>query len=329
MKNKTLKTFIALLFLSLVSIFICQFFTRSQWNVTNRKWKWIKMKIFSTSETVDYAIIGSSYAWCAIYPNLISKKMNGKKTWNLGRNWDGRDVDYLIVKELVKHHQVKNIIIQFYDGEVQEAHPYYRYLVSPADAFHEMVYYLKNTKITDKERVKERINTILSYFADLSVRAYWQILREDEALNPAYIKKSNRLNGFYILDDTAKQQKSKFEKVKNMTWKIRPGNKEFFPSGSRASFYLDKIHRLCLTYDVDLYFVFIPQYCHTLPSKSTFDFFSQRGEVLIPDIKLITNMKFWRNPGHLFQKGSRIFTRQLIKLLKKGKEASPYYHYYK
>jgi hypothetical protein len=65
-----------------------------------------------------------------------------------------------------------------------------------------------------------------------------------------------------------------------------------------------------------------------LPSRSTFDFLRKRGDVLIPNLKGLTRMKYWRDLGHLYQEGSVRFTRRLIHLLKEGKETSPYYKYY-
>lgn len=329
MKNKTLKTFAAILVLALVSIVICQFSTASRWKVSDKRWAWIKSRVFSPRQEVDYAIIGSSFAWCAIHPVIISKKMDGASAWNLGRNWDGRDADYFIVKELLAHHHVKNLLLQFYDEERERLHPFALYLISPADALAEAVYYLKHTPITDKEKVKERINTILGYFANLSVRAYRQVLSGEQELGSYYKKTSDELNGFYIEDGSAKQQTAKFAELAGKRWVYHAEDKECLPSGSRSGFYLERIRRLCDEYQVNLYFVVIPLYLHPLPGKKTVDYFSRLGEVLIPDIRAVDDMRFWRNPTHLFKAGSRLFTRELIYLLQRGKEASPFYDYYK
>jgi len=329
MNNKTIKTLLALMVLSLFSIIICQFSSDTRWNVTNKRWRWIKKTVFSPRRDIDYAIIGSSYAWCAINPNVLSKRMNNAAVLNLSRNWDGRDADYFIIKELIKHHNVRNIILQFHDEELERVHPYTDYLITPEDAFTEMVFYIKNTPLINKEKIKERINTIINYFANLSIRAYQQIFRKNEALPHHYKKSSDLLKGFYILDSRAKQQTAKFKKLKGKTWNFVPAKKETAPDGTRADFYLDKIWKLCEKHKVNLYFVFIPHYLFPLPSKSTVNYFIRMGEVLIPDIRFVDEMKYWRNPTHLYQLGSRRYTRQLVHLLKQGKKASPFYKYYR
>jgi hypothetical protein len=202
-------------------------------------------------------------------------------------------------------------------------------LISPAEACAEMVFFLKHTKITDQESVKERMNIILRYFAQLSVRAYLQLLQPAADLNSKLIKRIDGVSGFYLGDDTLTQNPAELEIMKTNRWELTLGRQESFPSQSRSAFYLEKIQRLCAAYHVNLYFVFVPHYFGTLPSKSTFHYLSQKGAVLIPDIKPIMALKNWRDRGHLFQEGSRQFTRELVKLLKNGKEASPYYNYYK
>lgn len=328
MKNRTFKTFVLVLLLALVSILVCGFFPVSPMDVSNSKWKWIKAKIFSPRKTIDYAIVGSSYAWCGIRPDLISDAMKAPTVWNLGRNWDGRDVDYIIIKALLEHHDVKNILLHFYETERPRVHPYTKHLISPGDAVDELVYYVRNTTITDKQAVKENIGAILSYFGNLSVRNYLKLLGKDAGYSRNLMKRNDRTNGFYIYDANLKQKKSQFARYENVPWKLEFGRRETFPSRSRSGFYLDKIHRLCAAHGVKLYFVFIPNYMQPLPSRSTFDYLSERGDVLIPNLKGLTRTKYWRDLGHFYQEGSVRFTRRLIRLLKEGKEASPYYKYY-
>ena len=144
------------------------------------------------------------------------------------------------------------------------------------------------------------------------------------------MKQNDRSGGFYIYDANLKQKKADLEPLKaNPPWRFEVAKREGFPSSSRAAFYLDKIHRLCVERGVKLYFVFLPRYYGPLPGPVAFEFFSERGEVLIPKLRGLGGMEYWRDRGHLYQKGSEKYTRRLIRLLKKGKEDSPYYKYYR
>jgi hypothetical protein len=155
-----------------------------------------------------------------------------------------------------------------------------------------------------------------------------QIIRKNPGVGRWLGKRNDRENGFYIYSNTLKQKKAEFKKVKGNQWELTFDKRTSFPSRSRAAFYLDKIYRLCRKHNVNIYFVYLPRYMRPLPAKATFEYFSKMGDVLVPDIKGITKMKYWWDLAHLFKKGPGKYTRRLVWLLKNGKEASPYYDYY-
>ncbi|MCP4151678.1 MAG: hypothetical protein GY757_28300 [bacterium] len=329
MKNtKTAKTFAFIIILSLLSILACEFFPIYPFNLSQSKIRWIKEKIYAPRETVDFAIIGSSYVWCDIKANLISQFQRNAKVWNLGRNYDGREIDFITAKHLLQHHNVKNMILQFYDHEILRGHRYTPFMISPSDAVAETAYYIKNILHLPPDLIKPRINAIVSYLGNLSIRTYFQLLRKEKPLHPKTKRRHDKVNGFYYHDDRLTQNKKDLAEFRGLSWDIRPGDATAFPIPSRSAFYLDKIHKLCLKHKVKLYFVFIPHLFQYLPSQCTFDYYNKMGDVLIPNIEPFRNLKYWRDRGHLFQEGSKVFTKKLIRLLRKGKEASPYYKHY-
>ena len=326
MKNKTLKTFLAVVVLSLVSILICQFSARPLWNVSDVRWLWLKTRIFSPRQTLDYAVIGSSLPWRGLNPNVISEEMNGASAWNLARPWNGRDADYFILKELLERHDVKNVLSYLLDVEEEKVHPCAAHVISPSEALAETAFLIKNTRIADKKKVKERIDIITGYLANLSVRACLRIFRGKELLDPVYKNTSDRANGYNVHDVT--RNPASVEELSAATWQVRVGTGKPLPAGSRAGFYLDRIRRLCAEHNVRLYFVNIPVYKFPLPGKNTVEYFGRLGEVLLPDIRALKNKEYWFNPTHLNEEGGNVFTRKLVILLKEGKEASPYYKLY-
>ena len=322
-KNKTLKTFLAVAVLALVSLIVCQFSPRPLWNVSHDQWMWQKTRIFSPRQNLDYAVIGPSHAWRGIDPNIISEKMNGATAWNLGRPWNGRDVDYFVLKELLERHDVKNVLISFVNRERETGHPYGPQIVSPSDAFAELAFFLKNTRMTDKDEVKERISVIAAYFANLSVRAYLCLLKGKEEPPPEYQKASDRANGYNVFTKESAWKENAGTPGK--TWKFKLDKDVPMPPGSRVDYYLKRINRLCAEHDVKISFVFMPFYRHQLPGRKRVEYLSRLGEVLLPDIRELVDRKYWYDSTHLNQKGGILFTRKLVILLKKGKEASPYF----
>lgn len=329
MENKTLKAVTMVALIALVSVLVSQFFPIAPWEIDDGKWEWIKGKIFSRPrKTVDYAIVGSSYAWCDIHPGVISENFPAALVWNLGKNWDGREIDYFIIKRLLKHHDVKNILLQFHDAEVERVHPNAASVMAPAEALAEMVFYLRHTKITDGGNIRKRLNTILSYIAQFSVRTFLHFCRPASVLQPELKKRIDLLGGFYQEYAGFEPKRADQALMKSQRWQLAMGSRKSFPANSRAAFYLDKIHRLCLAQRVNLYFVFVPHYGAPLPSQSTFHYLNRKGVVLIPDLQPVMGRENWLDRRHLFRQGAIRYTRELVKLLKNGKESSPYYDFY-
>jgi len=99
MKN-LLKIITMVFVLSLVSMAMSEAFSQTQLSVLDSKWSWIKKKIYQQDPPpVDYLIIGSSGIWTAMDPAIMQAAI-GKQTriLNFGRNWIGRDVDYITLK---------------------------------------------------------------------------------------------------------------------------------------------------------------------------------------------------------------------------------------
>jgi hypothetical protein len=327
MENKTLKTIIFIILIAFVSIILCEFLNIAQFDVSDSRWKWIKSKVFSKKKTIDFVAIGSSYIWCALKINPIIQQMNLNNMWNLGRNWAGRDVDYIILKKMMENHDVQHVLLQFHYMEPQKPHAYVKYVISPIEACKELNM-LKRINLFDKQETKSSINTILSYWSNLSVRVYLHGLKKENKLKLKVKTGNDSSNGFYIHNTKRKHQKTEFERFKNRKWRHKPSPKKLFSINPRSAFYIEKIHALCLKNNTKLSFLFIPVYFGDLPSKSTFDYYNKMGDVLIPDISRLDEPELWRNPSHLLEKGAEIYTEAVISLLKSGKESSPFYHFY-
>lgn len=331
--NNTFKTITLVLALCLLFSLGHQFLATPELQVSDPKWQWMNHKIFSSgNRQADYVFVGSSYIWCAVNSNMVKQSMNAKNAWNFGRNWNGREVDYVIIKNLLEHQKVKHLIVQFTEYRFQEEHPYARHLISLPDAVHELLALPKTAGIIDtltySEAFRTNLNTVVSYFSGLSVRMPLNMMTENKH-SVQTIEANDRTNGFFYKHDKIRQDPKFLRKYKKRPkWKPRPVKHKQLPNYSRATFFEEKIKKLCDKYETKLSFLFVPGYYSHLPSRAVYNHFNRFGDVLLPDIGPVTGLENWRDHHHLNQKGAAKFTGELITLLKNGKASSPYFRIY-
>jgi hypothetical protein len=84
--------------------------------VNSGPFEYIHRQIFENRSDLDIALIGSSYMWLGLnartVQNSLSQKL-GRETnvEMLGYRWEGQDLGYLILKDLLQHRHVKMAVI--------------------------------------------------------------------------------------------------------------------------------------------------------------------------------------------------------------------------
>lgn len=337
---KTLKIFILILVLCLVSVILSPWLGFEGLNVSDAKWEWIRTKIYETPhQTIDYVLIGSSRTWCAVKSRQIEHALEPVSVWNFGRHWTGRDIDYLIIKALLEHHDVKHIFVEMIGQEDFAPHPLTKYIIAPDEVAAEADYHFKNVRAMDvltySANLKERIKHLLNYSAELSMRAYrvgvlsvWSKIFPGEDFITA-LARHDESGGFYV-DDSQLTQKKEFAQQFGRFQPFYPVSKGpyMIPPGTYPDYYLRKINDVCRRKNAELSFVFVSDFAAVLPHDQMFDHFSQWGPIYIPTLRHIYKAEYWRDKNHLYQKGSVVFTSEIISLLKNGVRSSEEYLLY-
>jgi hypothetical protein len=106
----------------------------------NNKASWIYNRIFIDNRNVDIAFSGASQTGCAIMDELIEKELNknsGRElsVANIGYCRRGRDIQYLMLKDLFENKKPKIIIVEVYEDEPKKSHPVFPYLANSDDLF--------------------------------------------------------------------------------------------------------------------------------------------------------------------------------------------------
>ena len=146
------------------------------------KVEWIGEQLEKPRRTYDYVFIGSSHIWNGIDTPLVSRELSKIPggAINLGMNWFGRDRDWVVARDFLKHHTVKNLVIECTWDEWPESHLLFKYLASPLDVFQhpftQRLLTLRSFRFGLSQAKNDAI-FVVSRLADISIGIYVRALR--------------------------------------------------------------------------------------------------------------------------------------------------------
>jgi hypothetical protein len=340
---RTLKVFIGILLLSLLSWPFVEWMPSASLLTSDVKMNWIRSKILDDQEhRVDYVMVGGSTIWGGIKPNRMNGRIGGNG-WNFGRNWVGRDADYVLIKHLLEHHKVDRIVLEVIENDAAPdyltPHGYLKYIISPSEMLLETSYWLGTLKAADvlflTPDSKRKFGYLLEYAAQISVRLPRAFLanafkgKEKRQQLEHTLRLNDHSRGFQVEDAELVQDKKFYEEYKNKLWPFQDNPKMPipFPHGSRNDFYTRKIAELAHNHGAKLYFLWMPSCRVPGPSQDVFDYYESLGEIIIPRYAAINRIEYWRNMSHVFQKGADVFTDELSAYLSRPRQ-NPIYKIY-
>lgn len=337
---KTVKIILFGLVLAAISVLGCHILQLRSLNMPDAKWMWIQNVLHDKpAQQVDYVFIGSSRTWCAVRPEQLDAAWPGTKSWNFGRHWIGRDIDYLLMEQLFERHQVGQIFVEIIGQEKFFPHQYAKYIISPQQAWEEAAYHLSLLQWHDywtySGPLKERFKHIFGYAAEISVRLYragidqvWQVIARHPQL-AVDIQRNEQSGGFFVRDALVRP-KPEFINQYGRFQPFFPVEKGPFiiPSSSYPDYYLRKMQALAAAHHVEMSFVFISDFAAVLPHDQMFQYFHGMGEVYIPSLRRMYRSDYWKDKNHLYGQGSVALTEEIIRLLKEGAASSEEYGQY-
>lgn len=337
---RLVKIIFLVIFLAAVSVGVCHFAEIRRLDLPDAKWTWIQYLLHELPPTeVDYVFIGSSRTWCAVRPRQMEAAMPGARVWNLGRHWSGRDIDYLLLEQLLARHRVGRVFIEIIGQEKFAPHPYAKYLVTPGNALAEGRYHLSQLKAADyltcSPRGKEVIKHLLSYAAELSVRWYrslmaacWRGVHEPRS-RAADIAVHQKNGGFFARDAVVSPRPEFVARYGRFQPHFPVSKGPFLlPPDSFPDYYLRRMKAVADRHESGLSFVFISDFAAVLPHDQAYRRYREWGDVYFPDLRRLYRSELWRDKNHLYGPGAVALTDEIIRLLKEGPAGSVDYGRY-
>lgn len=245
---------------------------------------WIYDRIYRNPEKIDVAFLGTSRMMNSVSDRILSlDSLSGKTYANLGYCRPGRNLQYLILHDLLSAKKPSAIVLEIRERESRVSHPIFPNLATPAQlfesfswnhpAFFEDVY---PAFLTRYDLLKSR------FWGDTIPYHY----------NPG-------LYGHSCSEDTIAPDQIGIP---------NPPDQSIPPLAKK---YLEKIATECKSAGVKLYFLYLPGAHKESSRPSLMDTYNRLGTLLIPPDSIIANPDLFYDADHFNRAGSNTISEWL------------------
>lgn len=267
----------------------------------NNKASWIYWRIFENTKDIDIAFSGASHTACAIMDKHINDELvtkTGKQlnVANLGYCRAGRDIQYVMLKDLFEHKKPKILVIDVTEDEPKKSHPVFPYLANTKDLFGSAVLF-------NQRYFQALFKGLIVRFEQLRSRIFATTVPSKN-----YSDNSYRPTARIASPDIMLQNKRAWERRLNK--KHAHFMREFELNYSKH--YLLKIAKLAKSNNCQIIFLYLPESGSKLSTPLLNDFYSKLGPVILPQRSTITNSNNWMDATHFNDSGAKEISDYLV-----------------
>ena len=263
---------------------------------------WIYDRINHNPAPIDVAFIGSSHTLHAIQEKKMEELLGQNfRVVNLGYCRYGRNIEFSILKMLLKHKSPKLIVIEVHEDEEKNSHDIFPYLAETEDL-------LLTPTIFNRD-----------YFSDLfhGGSARLEYFKTKYIFRKKYPEPTSELYGYAATDRIV----SEFELDENLkSWQFRlsqtnPEIIEKFQSKFPLA-YLKKMANIIQEKNIPIRFVYLPDSGSKLQKPMYASFYQDIAPLIIPPQGIFNDKSNWMDASHLNDKGSGVLSAWLAERIK-------------
>ncbi len=258
---------------------------------------WLHQRLFENPAPVELAFIGSSHTINAIDDEWMETELN-TATLNLGYCRHGRNLDYILAREVIQQKQARYLVVEVRARESKYSHPIFPYLASNRDLLSAYPWFNQNW-FSD-------FSTAFRYRLQLLQETLWQEENSQEYDRSRF--------GYRPHSDTLALAPLMAMKQKRQQKAIRPDWQENFEQHF-ALHYIDKLASLAQDNKVKLLFLYLPAYGVPQMQPNKTEELRQYAPVLLPPAKILDNPHFWHDENHLNRWGAQALSEWLAREL--------------
>jgi hypothetical protein len=249
---------------------------------------WIHDRIYENPDPVDIAFLGSSHTINGINDMLLSEKLDGLNAVNFGYCRLGRNLDYVLLKEILQKKEIKKLVVEVRESEDRYSHPVFPSIAAGEDVFLPYPFF-------DRDILSDMWQHVA-----YKVELYQDSFYKADSITPFRMDDF----GFAAHPDTASvafldEIKVKRSRPKTEISVIEKSLTNKYPEG-----YLKKIGKICNNNSIDLYFLFLPSYGSQVHEPAEMKIYKELGTVLLPPVQLFEDKDNWFDENHFNMAGA-------------------------
>ncbi|HAF29748.1 MAG TPA: hypothetical protein DCG75_11940 [Bacteroidales bacterium] len=250
---------------------------------------WIHDRIYENNKPIDIAFLGSSHTINGINDKLITDKINNQTSVNFGYCRLGRNLNYVLLKEILKKKDLKKIIIEVRESENRYSHPIFPYIASTKDVIAPNLFFNRD--------ILSDLRTHFTYKVEIIQDKIYKQETDFPIQENDFGFASNLNTASVILLDKIKIKRSVQKKQLTKIEQV------FHDNFSRI--YLNKIIKICNKNEIKIYFLYLPSYGRNIEKPTNYKYYQKNGELLIPPAQILWNQNNWHDEVHLNQSGAK------------------------
>jgi|GEM_PF-312312 len=256
---------------------------------------WIYSRVKSNPMPIDIAFIGSSHSIHAFQEKKIEEILgDGNHLVNLGYCRYGRNMEFVILKLLLKYKQPKLVVIEVHEDEEKNSHDIFPYLAETKDL-------LLPPTIFNRD-----------YFSDLITGASARLenFKAEYLFQSVYPEPQPELHGYAASDRIASDSEITENKL---AWQKRLQRKSpDLTEDIQLKYpfaYLEKITAELRKREISFAFVYLPDSGSELNEPKHVNYYNTLAPVLIPPKCIFDDRTNWMDASHFNDKGSEVLSK--------------------
>lgn len=261
----------------------------------DNKASWIYQRIFEQEENIDIAFLGASQTSCGVMDDFLENKINKHsgteiKVANLGYCRRGRDIQYIMTKDLFKQKAPNILVIEVAEDEPKKSHPVFPYLAESPDLWGSFVFFNQRFFLNIWKGIIVR-------FEFLKFRLFYDEKIISSKINPDFgYLPSAQIAPPEILNQNKADWANRLSKLKpDIIRKIEL---------NYSKHYLEKTIQLARQNNCEVLFLYLPESGSNIKTPLINDYYKTLGKLILLPGSITTNKLNWKDATHFNNSGA-------------------------
>jgi hypothetical protein len=261
----------------------------------DNKASWIYHRIFENNDDIDIAFLGASHISCTVMDEYIENELNsfveqGIKVANLGYCRGGRDIQFVMLKDLFQSKKPKVLVLEVMEDEPKKSHPVFPYLAESGDLWKSFIFFNQRYFTNIWKGIVVRFEQLKSIIFQTD-NMQFNVVSDYGYLHSKQIASAEDLAQNKI-NWQERNSKSKTELLRNVELNY-------------SKHYLQKIIKLAGQNNCKIMFLYLPESGSGLKTPLLTGYYKKFGElILLPD-SIISNQLNWKDATHFNDMGAK------------------------